>query len=366
MSSSPAGAADAQGGLEVEQQPRPLQAVPDGRAVGLERVVGPIAVELEVDRPVRAEVLGQPAVVRRCELEHQAGQPGRPPVPDAVAGDVADREHRLERVHRGVEAAVGRGGGPGPVPLVDDAAEVVVPEVFLEDLRRLGEQVVGARQARDDGGRAGEHHERVGVAGLGVVGLAVRTDLAEPAAVLGVAEHAAQAVEGPRGGRGGSVDAQQRADPVDVDGAARDPGVHGTAEVGRAVVVEPRGTAARVHDAPAEVEQAPALGVEPGVVRAAASWREASSIRAVKQSRPTTHETPAHRAGVSRLDYVQWQVEDSNLCRQCRLIYSQLPLAARATCRAVRNNSKARTSPRIAGARCGEPHDEPLRRHNHG
>jgi hypothetical protein len=27
-----------------------------------------------------------------------------------------------------------------------------------------------------------------------------------------------------------------------------------------------------------------------------------------------------------------WQVVDSNHCRQCRLIYSQLPLAARATC----------------------------------
>ena len=28
-----------------------------------------------------------------------------------------------------------------------------------------------------------------------------------------------------------------------------------------------------------------------------------------------------------------WQVQDSNLRRLCRLIYSQLPLAARATCR---------------------------------
>ena len=42
-----------------------------------------------------------------------------------------------------------------------------------------------------------------------------------------------------------------------------------------------------------------------------------------------------------------WQVQGSNLRRRCRLIYSQIPLATRATCRdsLPGNDAKAYLSP---------------------
>ena len=272
----------------------------------------------------------------------------RPLVPAGIARRVAGREHRLDRVHGGVEPAVGRLGGPRAVPLVDHQTGRPVPEVLLEDVERLGEEVVGAREAGHDRRRAGEHDEGVVVARLrGPDRGAGGVDRGEPPTVLGVAQRRTQPVEGSRGDVGAALVAEQRAQAEDVDRAARDPRVHRSRQVGPAVVVEPGGSASGVDDVAPEVEEATALGVEPRSVGR-------GDVHAVSQM----HETPACRRG-SRPGLVQWQVEDSNLCRRCRLIYSQLPLAARATCRAVRNNSKARTSLRIAGA----PPRGPARRH---
>ena len=174
-------------------------------------------------------------------------------------------------------------------------------------------------------------------------------DRAEPASVLRVVQRGPKAVERRGGDRPAPFDAEQGAEGVDVHGPAGDPGVHRSVEVGCSLVVEPRGTAGRVDDAAAERQQASQLRIQPVAARPVIhSGSHAESGARVKKRPPPD---PLGGSGS-----VVWQVEDSNLCRRCRLIYSQLPLAARATCRAVRNNSKARTPLRIAGAPRQEAH----------
>src|SRR5699024_2433897 len=54
---------------------------------------------------------------------------------------------------------------------------------------------------------------------------------------------------------------------------------------------------------------------------------------------PRPCERPRDRETITGSFRSAWQMKDSNLRRQCRLIYSQLPLAARAICRSQRSMS---------------------------
>src|SRR5699024_11043229 len=54
---------------------------------------------------------------------------------------------------------------------------------------------------------------------------------------------------------------------------------------------------------------------------------------------PRAGERPRHRETITGSVRSAWQMNDSNLRRQCRLIYSQVPSAARAICRSQRSMS---------------------------
>ena len=180
------------GGGQGHQEARPLQAVPDGRAVGPERVGRSVLVVLRQRRPVGVEVLGDAPRALPRPVDDPAGDAQRPLPPLRPGARGPGTEVGLDGVHGGVDAAVGVELGPGGVPLLDHHALLLVPEALVLDRERRVQQLVGARHPRGAGGAGGQHDEGVGV---GLLGGGVHRAVAhrgEPATVLGVTQRTVQ------------------------------------------------------------------------------------------------------------------------------------------------------------------------------
>ena len=141
-------AVDAERRLDVQQEPRPLQAVADRGAVRLEGVVGPVGVEPEVGHPGVVVVLGDAPLVGARDVGDEAADAIGTHEPRPLARHRRRCEHRLDGVHVRVDAAVRLDGGEGGVPLVDAAPVGVGPEPVEEHPLRLRQQVRRAGEAQ--------------------------------------------------------------------------------------------------------------------------------------------------------------------------------------------------------------------------
>ena len=109
-------------------------------------------------------MLGQPPLPLRGVLaQHPTGDPQRALAPTRVPGRVAGRQERLDRVHVGVESAVGVEGGEPLVPGIDDHAVLLRPEPLLEAVERVLQEGRCGGVSGDEGARGGQDHERVAV-----------------------------------------------------------------------------------------------------------------------------------------------------------------------------------------------------------
>ena len=209
---------------EAEGEPRPLEAVPGRDAVGPEAMLAVVGVVVRERAPVGVVVLDD---VRAAD-EALGHPPGALDPQGILAG-----HHRLDPVHVGVGAAVGLGLGPVARADVEQRAELLLPEVRVEDRERLLEEglVTGARR--------GENDEDVLVGELVAGGLGVR----EPAPVLCVAKDRLERIEPVLGQLGVAGLAE------DVRHPRVDPELTRTLEVGRTVAAQPREAAVGVHGA---------------------------------------------------------------------------------------------------------------------
>src|SRR5262249_18460666 len=149
---------------------------------------GTIGVVVREGPPVFVVVLGNPpGVGPGLHVDQVLGDRGGPGVPDRTAGDVARGQVRLDRVHIAVGAAVRLGFGEGGVPALPREAFRVGPEMPVDGGRGVGQDGIGAGNAR--GHRAGGGQQDVG---MGVVRLGGVEDVpggvqaGEPASVLAV------------------------------------------------------------------------------------------------------------------------------------------------------------------------------------
>ncbi len=246
----------------LRDQPCPLHAVPDGRAVGQELVVGAVAVVLGQGGPRAVEVLADPSPPLAGHLDGEPAQRDGAGAQALVVQGVAGGEEGLGEVHVGVQAAVGR-RAPVAVDPVQPAAVPGLPEGRLEPVEGAVQHRGAAPVPDRRAGRGGEDDERERVEALRLVG-------------------AAEGVLGPpvRGERGEVVQQRERGRPRAGLAAQRgervDVGEAGGAErrrdgVGQrgAVGGEDGRVAALADDADREAEQPALLAAQPlPVVRA--------------------------------------------------------------------------------------------------
>ena len=227
-----------------------------------------VGVVLQQGRPGLVEVLGDAPVVRRREVtDHPLQDPGGTVAEGLVVEDVGGGEQRLDRVHVGVDPAVGVEHGPPAVPLLHDHPGVVVPEALQEHLEREAEQLAGALPPRGRGAGGREHHEGVLVGGLVGGGRPVARDVGVPAAVHLVAEPTEQGGDAVVRQRRRTGTAEQVTQGVDVRHPAGDPELDRPVEVGDAVLTEPAEAPLGVPCGATEVEQPVPLRLQPAGVR---------------------------------------------------------------------------------------------------
>src|SRR5699024_1863650 len=129
-----------------------------------ERVIGVVTVVVRQRLPVGGEVLGKtPIVFLGHPVDEAFGHRQRSVGPTVVFGGIGGREEGFDAVHVAVGAAIVLGPGPVRVPALQHRPGRFLPEVFLHDAQRLGQQVTGAGATRDGGGGGGQNHEGVGV-----------------------------------------------------------------------------------------------------------------------------------------------------------------------------------------------------------
>ncbi len=124
-----------QGCLEMQQQSRPLQSMPDGGSIRLELIIRTITVVLELRLPIPVEVLGDAPGMWLGKLQRHTPtdtKGGR--AQSMITCDISSGEQSLDPVHVGVHAAVVVEFCEGSVPGVDEHACVIVEEPPLPDV----------------------------------------------------------------------------------------------------------------------------------------------------------------------------------------------------------------------------------------
>ena len=179
----------------VQQQPRHLERMAGGGARRAEHGVAFIAA---VGPPVGIVMFGD-APALRC------GLPGDEEIEDApcamqvfaLARGLVRGQQRLDPVHVGVHAAIGRKDLPVAGEFVREPPCVPVPEPLVQNGGDVGQQPVSIGMPRQPGRGGGQHHEDMAIGQLGPVGHRAVPDPPDIAAVPPVAMDAPQQVHAP-------------------------------------------------------------------------------------------------------------------------------------------------------------------------
>ena len=180
----------------MQQQSRPLQAMPDGGPIGLERIIGAIPVVLESRLPTGVEVLRNAPRFRLRKLQRYPASDSKSTLPQSmITNNICGGQQRFDRVHIGVDATVVGELSEATVPRIDVHSGFNVEEPLVPDPERLGEQITGAGQAGNNTRGRGQHYESVGITRFLIGILALFVDAGNPSTIRTVPEPSGQPVE---------------------------------------------------------------------------------------------------------------------------------------------------------------------------
>ena len=204
-----------------------------------------------------------PAVVRREVVNDARDDPCRFVAQRRVPQHIGRRQQRLDGVHVRVDAAVPVDRAERLVPLFDDHAVRVVPELAEHHRQGVVEQGASADEARGGCAGRGDDDERVLVCRLVRGGGPSGGDRGVPATVLVIVEGPRESLHSVVGETAGPGTAHQPRQSVDVRHPAGDPQLGRPVEVGLAAFIEPGEASCRVPRSAPELEQPVSLGLQP-------------------------------------------------------------------------------------------------------
>ncbi|MNZ74141.1 hypothetical protein D3C78_925830 [compost metagenome] len=178
--------------FEVQQQPRPLETMARGGAVGAKAVGRIFAVVLAQRLPGAVEMLDHQVVVGGCvTMDHALDNPLGTAQPTAVISDIGQGEEGFSGVHVAVGASVGFFFTPVAIEGFAHGAFFFAPETGVDDVDGIIEQGLRTGALRDHRRTGCQCYEgmQVGVlAGVAVAMLGNR----EPATVHRITQRPAQ------------------------------------------------------------------------------------------------------------------------------------------------------------------------------
>ena len=179
--------------LQMEQQSRPLQTVPDRGPVRLKLVVRAIPVVFELRLPARIEVFGNPPCVRLREFHRYPARDAQGTLAERmIAGHICSGQQGLDAMHVGIDTPIIAELGEAAVPRVDEHSGFSVEESLVPDPERVVEQVASTGQPHHGTRGSGQHHESMRVTRLLVRSPAIGVDAGQPTAAGPILQPAGQ------------------------------------------------------------------------------------------------------------------------------------------------------------------------------
>ena len=255
-----------QRGTQVQHQAAPLDPVPRRAAVGAEAVSRVIDVVIADRVPAGVEMLVNAVLpFARHVVNNHRGDAQGAVEPFTVVGHVINDQEGFHGVHVGVTAAVIFRFAEGFVPGLQAHLLLFAPEVALNHLDGIVQQLACLRVAGGDGARRAQQDEEVLIALLGRINHAFIVYAGVPAAVLFIAQRTVQGINAVLNQRVRAGAPHVRRHRVNVQHAGGDPqmGAHIAAHL--PVIAQPA-KAGRYGGVFTEIENAVGLLFEPAVM----------------------------------------------------------------------------------------------------